>query len=174
MLKSGQNNLSRDRQSRDGQGAVPPASCIRPKTRRNRRQRKGAILMEALLAGAILGIGLLTLVSITSRSLSRQQIGEHQIVAASLVDELLSMVLVEGPINYPKRNDLRGRFDPPFEDYEFQIEIDDQGQFEPFLVTATVRWTTNGRAHDAIVQTYIAERRATGDELREPGEPIVR
>ena len=137
-------------------------------------QRRGVILIEAILGGAMLAVGLTVLISITSQAIAKQRLGEDQIIAAALIDEMLNRVLIDGPIDYPKANEMNGRFQPPFENFDFTLEIDDLGETEPFRVTVTVRWRTTGQLREAAVQTYIAPRRGGTDELREPGEPIYR
>lgn len=143
--------------------------------RRGTTRRRGVALVEAVLGGVMLAVGLAVLVSIVSQSLSRQRLGEEQIVAASLIDELLNMVLVEGPDNYGRRNDLTGTFEAPFEDYSYQLDIRSQGEYEPYSVIATVRWNSAGVERQATVETMIAIRRADEQfEPRQPGETIVR
>ncbi len=139
------------------------------------RERRGVALVEAVLGGVMLAVGLAVLVSIVSQSLSRQRLGEEQIVAAALLDELLNMVVVEGPDNYPRRNDVAGTFEAPFEDYSYVLDIRSQGEYDPYLVVATVRWDSAGVMREASVETMIAIRRADEQfEPREPGETIVR
>jgi hypothetical protein len=135
---------------------------------------RGVALVEALVGGVILSVGLAVIVSLVTRSLAAQQAGEQQVVAAALLDELLSTVLVEGPIEYPRRYDMAGRFEPPFEQYDFQIEIEDQGEAEPFLVTATVHWGPARSPRSATVQTLISWRGEGGNEPRAPREVILR
>ncbi len=139
--------------------------------------RRGFALMDAIVGGIMLGIGLAAILSVASRSVALRTEGQRQIVAAWLLDELLAMVLVEGPVAYPQLYATQGRFDFPFEDFEYDLDIDDLGLQEPFRVTATVRWAQGVRSRQAHAQTYIAERR--GDamedlERRAPLEPIDR
>ena len=141
---------------------------------RRQQQRRGVILIEALVGGAMLAVGLTVLISITSQAIAKQRLGEDQIIAAALIDEMLNRVMIDGPIDYPKRNDMNGRFQPPFESFDFTVEVDDLGETEPFRVTVTVRWRTTGQLREAAVQTYMAPRRGGTEELREPGEPIYR
>ncbi len=137
--------------------------------------RRGVVLMDVILAGVMLGVGLAVMLSLASRTLVLQAEGQKQLVAAWLVDELLSMVLVEGPVVYPQLYPAHGRFDPPFEDYEFEVDIEDIGLREPLLVTATVRWVHGRGMRQVNAQTYIAERRQEDPcELRAPLEPIDR
>ncbi len=136
--------------------------------------RRGVILMDVILAGVMLGVGLAVMLSLASRTVVTQADGQRQVVAAWLTDELLSMVLVEGPIVYPQLYPTDGRFDPPFEDYEYELDIEDIGLREPLRVTATVRWARGRDLRQVNAQTYIAQRRGDPLETRAPLEPIDR
>ncbi len=63
----------------------------------SRRTRKGFALVDVIVGGAMLGIGLGAIISVTARSLTQQSDGERRLVASWLADELLNMVLLEGP-----------------------------------------------------------------------------
>ncbi|HRP63439.1 MAG TPA: hypothetical protein PK400_09120 [Phycisphaerales bacterium] len=142
--------------------------------RRTAPNRRGMALLDVIVGTVMLGIGLAVVVSISSRSLAGQRDGEMRMVATWLADELLSMVLVEGPVDYRKLYDLNGSFYPPFEDYAFDITIEDIGIGQPFRVTAKVSWLT-GRAVQSIeVQAYIAERGGDPFEPRAPKEWLDR
>lgn len=130
-------------------------------------------LMDVIIGGVILGIGLTVLMSITGRSLALQNDGERQLVAAWLADELLNMVLVEGPVTYPRVHDTSGRFDDPFGDYAFDVSIEDQGLEQPYRVTATVRWRYGREDRQVQVQTLINAPEAPPDS-RMPYEPVDR
>ena len=147
--------------------------------RRNRSSRgapcrRGIALMDAIIGGVILGIGLSVVLSITTRSMATHTDGEKRIVASWLADELLGMVLVEGPDNYPLMYDTAGRFDTPFEQYTFEVDIEDLGRGVPYRVSAYVRW--NDRTNDFVrVDTLIALKKGDEeDEIREPYEPVDR
>lgn len=142
--------------------------------RRTRPTRRGIALMDVILGGVMLGIGLTVVMSLASRSMMIQANAQRQLTAAWLVDELLAMVLVEGPVNYPKLYSTSGRFDFPFEDYEYDVLIEDIGLRQPFKVTAFVRWPHHGDFREAQAQTYIAERLGDPDQRRMPLEPIDR
>jgi hypothetical protein len=130
--------------------------------------------MDVILAGVMLGVGLAVMLSLASRTLAMQSQGQKQVVAAWLLDEVLSMVLVEGPVVYPQLYPTHGRFDPPFEDYEYEVDIEDIGLREPLRVTATVRWAHGREMRQVNAQTYIAERQGDPMETRAPLEPIDR
>ena len=144
-------------------------------SRRNQtRTRRGIALMDVILGALMLGIGLTVIVSLASRSISLQAQSQRQLTAAWLLDELLAMVLVEGPVTYPKLYPTDGQFDFPFEDYEYDVQIDDIGLRQPFRVTAFVRWPHGADFRQVEAQTYIAERLGDPNQIRKPLEPIDR
>lgn len=134
--------------------------------------RRGFALLDVIIAGVILAIGLTTLFSITTRSLQMQKAGEVQVVAASLLDTLLGSVLTEGPVDYPKLQSTSGRFAPPFDDFEFQVRITDRGEGTAYEVSATV-FHDSGREYscDTLIAPKLGEE---PDPLREPIEPLDR
>ena len=152
-------------------------------TRPRLPKRRGAALMDAIIAGVMLGIGLAAIISIASRSLATQADGEKRLQAAWLADELLAMVLVEGPKDYAEIHDSSGRFEDPFTVYTFDVDIEDQGFDQPYKVTATVRWgDPYDRPGDSVqVETLIAQPQYTEEQLeddryqqRAPLEPVDR
>jgi hypothetical protein len=136
-------------------------------------RRRGIALADAIIGGVMLGIGLSVVLSVASRSLAMQTDGEKRLTAAWLADELLTMVLVEGPDNYPMLYDTSGTFGPPFEEFSFEVDIDTPDRGMPYRVTALVQW--GRRARDAVlVDTLIARRLGDPEQLREPYEPVDR
>ncbi len=139
------------------------------------RARRGVVIVEALVGGLILATGLAVLISLASHAMARQQLGEQRVVAAALLDELLSGVLADGPLDYSKRNNTEGVFGPPFEGFSYRIDIEERSEVDPYVVTAAVRWFSNGYWREEIIQTYISQPRGNLDlEVREPGTPIAR
>ena len=135
--------------------------------------RRGAALFDAIVGGVMLAIGLSVVLSVASRALTMQNNGEHRLVASCLADELLSMVLVEGPDNYPMHYDTTGGFGEPFEEYSYEIDIEDIGRGAPYRVNARVSW--GSRASESIrVETLIALRKGEPEQLREPLERVDR
>ena len=139
------------------------------------------LFLKVIVAGLILAAGLGSIFSLTGASMGTQTEGANRIVAAWLADGLLGMVMTEGPAQYARRNADEGVFDAPFSDYEYEIRILDQGERDPFQVTATVRWGP-GPTDLVRVQTFVATRRDPlwletyidfWDELEEPREPFL-
>lgn len=144
-------------------------------SRRNasRPHRAGFALLDVIVGGLILGLGLTVVLSITSRSLSTQTRGEKRVIASWLLDELLTMVLADGPVMFPKQHETSGRFDGAFSEFQYDVSIEDQGVGQPFLVTARVNFPT-GRGMDEVrAQTYIADG-GGASVTRKPTEPFDR
>lgn len=144
------------------------------KRRRGPRTHRGMALVDVIVGTVMLGIGLSVVLSVTSRALAVQADGEKRLQAAWLVDGLLTMVLVEGPVMYPRLYYLNDRFGTPFEAFEYEIDIEDMGLRQPYRVTATVRWPGGRGYREVSGQTYITERLGDPLEPRAPIEPIDR
>jgi hypothetical protein len=138
-----------------------------------RTRRRGIALIDAIVGGVMLGSGLAVLLTIMARSMNGQITGERRVTAAWLADEMLSLVLVEGPVEFPRVRDTEGRFAAPFEEFIYQIELEDAGRGNPHQVTCWVRWTD--RPTDVVVvQTLIAPRLGDPDQPRMPSERLDR
>lgn len=139
-----------------------------------RRHRSGFALIDVIVGGVLLAIGLGAVISLTTRSLTVQTDSEKMITASWLADELLSTVVVEGPVDFPKLFDTSSRFDYPFEEFDYDVIIDDQGIGQPFRVTAVVRWAGGRGERFVQVQTLISERGGDPEQPRAPVEPVDR
>ena len=136
-------------------------------------QSRGFALMDVIIGAAILGIGLAVVISMSSQSLGRQAEGEKQITASWLADELLTMVLVEGPDIYEKVHPATGRCEPPFDEFTYEIELEDDGELFPVHAIATISWEAVGGKHSSVIETYIARR--FGEPVpRIPAQPVDR
>ena len=136
------------------------------------RRARGFALIDVIIAGVILGIGLTTLFALTSRSLDMQRDGEIQVMAAGMLDDLLSTVLLEGPADFPDLHPIGGRGEYPYEQFEYRVNINDPGEGEPYRIEAVVIHDS-GRTYRC--ETLIAAK--LGDEpdpIRYPEEPIDR
>jgi hypothetical protein len=149
-------------------------SILRPAPRAHRRARRGFALMDAIIAGVILSVGMLTVLSMGGQALALTRRGEIDVRAAAALDELLASVLTEGPIAFPDLHPLSGRFDgaSPYADFTYGIEIEQGGSGVPALVRVTLVHET-GRSYD--IETFVAEKRGEEpDPIRTPYEPIDR
>jgi hypothetical protein len=135
-------------------------------------RRRGFALVDVMVGGVMLGIGLAVVISAVSRSMAAHTDGEKRVVASWLADEILNMVVVEGPVVYPKINDMDGRFGAPFEEFAYSINIESMGIDLPFEVSVAIWWDSPEEA--VVVDTIIAERRGEEFQPRAPLEPIDR
>jgi hypothetical protein len=153
-------------------------SAIRSRLRRGTlapcQRRRGVALIDVILGGVLLAIGLAVVISLATRSLRSQTDGEKRLIASWLADELLTTVLVEGPINYPKLYDNHGQCESPFGEFEYDVHIEDQGLNAPFRVTASLSWPSGAGYQSVQVQTLIAERGGDPYQPRAPLEPVDR
>ena len=136
--------------------------------------RRGIALIDVIIGTVMLGIGLAVVISLATRSLRAQTDGEKRLMASWLADEMLSMVVVEGPVNYPKLYDNSGQFEYPFEEFDYDLFIEDQGVAAPFRVTAIIRWDGARGREEIHVQTLISERGGDPEQPRIPLEPVDR
>lgn len=140
---------------------------------RTDRRRRGMALLDVLIGGVMLGIGLSVILSLTSRSLALQTDGEKRMTASWLADEILTMILVEGPDRYPRLYDTSGRYSEPFDGFSYEVQIEDLGRGAPYRATARVRWSD--RSNDVLqVETLIALRIEAEEQLREPYDRVDR
>lgn len=141
----------------------------------SRRARSGVILVDVLVATVILGVSLMTLISMTGRALASQRQGEHLQTAAMLLDAQLNLVLAYGPDDYGTKHSLSGPCEPPFEHFRYEVELSGGQSGDAYRVVATVMWTDGGRPQSASVETMIAARLGDDpDPERRPEVPAVR
>ena len=134
--------------------------------------RRGFTLVEVIISAMILVIAAGSLLSLTSQSLSMHRRGEQKVLAASMLDELLGRVLTEGAQDFESMYSSRGSCEEPFQDWEYEVEIDNAVGTDPYRVTARVT-SPNGSTYECA--TLIAPR--LGEEPnppRAPEEPVDR
>ena len=136
------------------------------------RTRRGWALVDVIVGGVILAVGLAAVVSIAQRALAMQQRAEREVVAAALLDGLLNEVLATGVVEWQLTKLPEGSFDPPFQEWGWTVEVKAQAQGDPHRVLALVRDPV-GSEHR--VETLIAPRPDDlPDPVRVPATPIDR
>lgn len=134
--------------------------------------RKGFALLDAILGGALLALGLAGVVTLSQRSLAMLQRGEHEAIAAAMLDELLSQVVTEGPGEFARNRESAGRMAAPWPDWEFSVEVVPNGEGDPADVRAMVR-DPLGREYRCATRVAPHDDTAAPEE-RAPSEPIDR
>lgn len=139
-------------------------------------RRCGFALLDVLVGGIVLSIALTAIFGLSSRALSAQVVGEKRQQASMLLDLLLNQVLAIGPRDYSSTFAMNGRADPPFEQFEYELVIDDEGVGHPYGVTATVWWYMGSRRYEEVVETKIAQPENDNDEVddRKLDQPVNR
>lgn len=138
--------------------------------RQSHSHRHGVALLEVVLGSILLALGLGVVMTIGSRSLIAQAGGEQKLVAAWLADELLAMVVVQGPDKY--RLGTNGYFESPFEKFSYELDIDYRSDQEPYDVMAIVSWPVGKEKRSIEVTTSIA-RRIGEEEEETPRAPML-
>ncbi len=142
---------------------------------RGRFRRGGFALFDVMVGGLVLVIALTAIFGLTSRALVAQMRGEKRQQAAMFADSLLNQVLALGPDNYSGVFATDGFGDPPFENFEYEIVLDDKGNGHPFDVTVLVRYVVGGQTYEESVETKVAVMLGEyEDDERVPDEPVVR
>lgn len=137
-----------------------------------RRSRRGWALIDVVIGGVILGIGLAAVVSIAERSLAMQQRSERELVAAQLLDGLLNEVLATGVVEWQLTRASDGAFDAPFESWQWELDIRKQGLGDPYQVLALAR---DEKGTEYRVDTLMAPRPDNVEEPeRAPEAPLDR
>ncbi len=130
--------------------------------------------MDAVIAGVLLSIGMIAVLSVAGQALSLSRRGEVDVRAAAAIDELLGAVLTEGPRDFPELYPTAGVFDEssPYADFEYVITIDQGGPGVPAEVEVLLTHES-GRSYE--VTTRIAEKRGEEpDPVRYPDTPVDR
>ena len=137
------------------------------------KRKNGFALIDVIIGSAMLAIGLAVVISMSSRSLGRQSNAQRQITASWLADEILAMAMVVGPEEYAKAYPSRGRFDPPFDEFTFDVSLEDNSLYLPIKAVATISWEALNGIHSVEIETLIA--RVHGEPVpRAPAETVDR
>ncbi len=141
--------------------------------RQRRRHRRGFALIDVIVGGILLAVGLAAVLSLGARSMNLHQRGEREIIAATLLDDLLGTILAEGPKDFPDLHEMQGTCESPFEDFQFLVEIDEGSSGVPYRIAVSVQHTGSGDTW--TVETLIAPKLGEEpDPERMPLEPIDR
>ena len=137
-------------------------------------RRRGFVLVDGIVAGVLLGVGLTVIIGLTGAAIAAQAHGESLQTAASLADERLAMVVALGPERFEAEGELSGRFPDPDERFRFEMDIEEEGAGNPYYVSVEVIWGDRQRER-LFIETFVAPRQ--GDEPdpdREPDRPVDR
>lgn len=134
--------------------------------------RRGFALLDAILGGILLAVGLAGVVTLSQRSLAMLQRGEHEAIAAAMLDELLAGVVTEGPGAYAQVRQPSGRMPAPWPDWEYSVELHGTGSGDAVDVIATV-WSPVGIEYQCATRVAPHDDTLPPDE-RAPEQPVDR
>lgn len=134
--------------------------------------RRGFALLDAILGGTLLAVGLAGVVTLSQRSLVMLHRGEQEALAAAMLDELLAGVVTEGPTAYSQVRETAGRLRAPWPDWEFAVEIRGGAVGDPADVVAMVR-SPEGIEYRCATRVAPHDENLPPDE-RAPEKPLDR
>ncbi len=152
---------------------VKPRSCSRSAVARGAGTvRGGWALLDVVVGGVILAVGLAAIIGLIERSLAMQQRAEREMIAATLLDGKLNEVLALGPVDWMMNESPEGNCDEPHDEWQWSVAITKQGVGDPYRVLAVV---TDRTGHEYFVDTLMAPRLTEDPEpARAPETPIDR
>lgn len=134
--------------------------------------RRGFALLDAILGGTLLAVGLAGVVTLSQRSLVMLQRGEQEAMAAAMLDELLAGVVTEGPTAFTQVREPAGRMRAPWPDWEYAVEVRSGAVGDPMDVTAMVR-SPEGIEYRCMTRVAPHDENLPPDE-RAPEKPLDR
>jgi len=126
----------------------------------------GFNLVETLLATTILSGSVLALAAISTNALTDTTLSRHYEMAASVIDEQLSMIDFLGIDQFIKLDQTEGikviTLDPTEQDtedsgpqYRWQVSTEYRNIDNLYLVTITVTWIERNRPYSVTAQTML-------------------
>lgn len=134
--------------------------------------RRGFALLDAILGGTLLAVGLAGVVTLSQRSLVMLQRGEQEAMAAAMLDQLLAGVVTEGPGAFTQVREPAGRMPSPWPDWEYSVEIRTGAVGDPMEVAAMVR-SPQGVEYRCATRVAPHDENLPPDE-RAPEQPLDR
>ncbi len=136
--------------------------------------RPAFALVEVLVAGVVLAIGIAVVVSVSSQSLANQRRGEFAVAAAAILDELLGEVLLTGPDEFGAYKPLSGGCEDPWQDFSYEVVLEaPESPMMPYDVTAIVT-DPLGRKHSCATRIAVQPELLDDERDRRPDEPMDR
>ncbi len=115
----------------------------------------GFNLVETLLATTILSGSVLALAAVSTNALTDTALSRHYEMAASVIDEQLSMIDYIGIDQFIKLDQTEGIKEDSDPQYHWQVSTEYQDIDNLYLVTVTVTWIERKRPYSLSAQTML-------------------
>lgn len=116
---------------------------------------RGFTLLEVMIALAIVGVALVSLLGLSARSIEvngrLQKITQATLLAQQRMGEI-ELRASQGGI---RMNDEEGTFDPPFDAYRWRVSYEDTPLQFLKLVTVTVAWGDEGKNEMVDLTSFV-------------------
>lgn len=122
----------------------------------NRQRRySGFTLLEALVAGLILGSAVIALCGVSNRCLSRTKINRHYDLAWQVADRQLTFIESMGINQFILDGETEGVIEQFGPEFSWAIDIREEPLDDLYLVTITVNWQEQNRIEQISLATMF-------------------
>ena len=119
------------------------------------KNKKGFSLIETLVASAILSGAVLTLGAISTMSVSSTRLNRQYELAASLLDKQLNLIDYVGIDEFIDLGQMEGVFEGYEPTYHWEVVTEYQDIDSLYLVTITVSWIDGNRPYSISAETML-------------------
>ena len=135
-----------------------------PMVRRRRRPHRGGFtLIEALLAGVILAIVGVAITGAATRAIYTAETARGYEHAAELLDRTMTRIDLIGPEQLLREGPTSGSFEPPYEAYRWEADIETLATGYLYEVTVRVSWPSTGGRRSARLSTRLNDEPGSRD-----------
>jgi len=117
--------------------------------------RAGFSLLEVMIALAIAGIALVSLLSLANRSLEVHDRLQKTTQATLLAQHMMSQTEVDAEAGLQDFTSEQGTFEEPFEQYSWRLEYADTPLPSVRMVTVTVSWGAEEENETVALDSFI-------------------
>lgn len=120
-----------------------------------RHSRAGFSLLEVMIALAIAGIALVSLLSLANRSLTVHDRLQKITQATLLAQQKMAETEVDAEAGLQDSSPAQGNFEEPFELYRWRLEYSDTPLPSVRMVTVTVSWGAEEENETVSLDSFI-------------------
>ena len=123
--------------------------------RRRTANNSGFTVIEALCAGIVLALAAAAIGTGVRTSLEATRLGGKFRQAAELLDRTMTKVDMIGPSRLMVEGPSAGEFEPPWQDYRWEAEIEAREEGYLYEVTVRIFWPTPTGERSVEAQTLL-------------------